>query len=75
MYKSGGGGYAKIVNDSLKELSEILVGEKLKNGTSYGRLRKRIDYLLEGHEATNDEIDQVYNHILVEVLRTDKISQ
>lgn len=68
MYKSGGGGYAKIVNEALKELSEVLVGEKLKNGTSYGRLKRRITYLLEGHEATQQEIDNLYNHILMEGL-------
>lgn len=69
MYKSGGGGYAKIINESLKELSEVLVGEKLSNGTSYGRLKRRIIYLLESHEATESEIENLYNHILMEMLQ------
>jgi len=69
LYKDGGGGYAKIVNESIKELSSIGIGEKLSNGTSFGRLKKRITYLLESHEAKDSEINQIYDHILMEMLQ------
>lgn len=69
MYKDGGGGYAKIVNEALKELSAIGVGEKQTNGTNFGRLRRRISYLLEAQDAKAEEIEQVYNHILMEMLK------
>ena len=68
MYKDGGGGYSKIVNDAVKELSTILVGEKQTNGKCFGRLKERIKSLLATHEATESEIEQVYNHILHELL-------
>lgn len=64
-----GGGYAKIVNDAVKELEAILVGEKQKNGSSQGKLKERIKSLLGIHEATEQEIEQVYNHILMEMLK------
>ena len=69
MYKDGGGGYSKIVNDSMKELSGILVGEKQTNGKCFGRLRDRIKQLLEVQEAKPEEIEQVYNHILMDMLK------
>lgn len=69
LYKDGGGGYAKIVNESIKELDSVLIAEKLKNGTTYGRLQKRIAYLLEGHEAKPEEVEQIYNNILMEMLK------
>jgi len=69
MYKDGGGGYSKIVNDSMKELSGILVGEKQTNGKCFGRLRERIKQLLEVQEAKPEEMEQVYNHIVMEILK------
>jgi hypothetical protein len=69
MYKDGGGGYSKIVNDSMKELSSILIGEKQTNGKCFGRLRERIKQLLEVQEAKPEEIEQVYNHIMMEMLK------
>jgi len=69
MYKDGGGGYSKIVNDSIKELSSISVGEKQSNGKCFGRLKERIKNLLEVQEAKPEEIEQVYNHILMEMLK------
>src|SRR3989338_5154083 len=68
MYKDGGGGYSKIVNDSMKELSTILVGEKQTNGKCFGRLKERIKQLLEVQDAKPEEIEEVYNHILMELL-------
>lgn len=69
MYKNGEGGYSKIVNDSMKELSNILIGEKQTNGRCFGRLRERIKQLLEVQEATQQEIDNLYNHILMDTLK------
>lgn len=67
MYKDGGGGYAKIVNDSIKELVAINISKKETNGKSFGKLKDRIKDLLLTHEATEQEVEQVYNHILNEV--------
>jgi hypothetical protein len=69
LYPNGAGGYSKIVNDSMKELSTILVAEKQTNGKCFGRLRERIVFLLKDNEATEQEIEQVYNHILMEMLK------
>jgi len=69
MYKDCGGGYSKIVNDAMKELSGILVGVKQTNGKCFGRLRERIKQLLEVQEAKPEEIEQVYNHIVMEILK------
>jgi len=68
MYKDSGGGYSKIVNDSMKELRNINVGEKQTNGKCFGKLKERIKQLLEVQEAKPEEIEQVYNHILMEML-------
>lgn len=69
MLSNGGGGNATRINISIKELSSYLLGEKQTNGTSFGRLRNRIKLLLETHGATEQEIEQVYNHILMEILK------
>ena len=69
LYPSGTGGYSKIVNDSIAELKVILVGYKHSNGKSHGRLKDRIKELIGVHEATEQEIEQVYNHILMEILK------
>jgi len=69
MYPQSGGGYAKVVNDAVRELEAILVGEKQKNGTSQGKLKERIKSLLLIHEATEQEVEQVYSHILMEIIK------
>lgn len=72
LYPQSGGGYGKIINESVKELSEIQVAEfDSKNGHK-GILKNRIDYLLSSSEATEQEINQVYNHILFEMLNNGK---
>ena len=67
-YPSGTGGYSKIVNDSMKELSTILIAEKVSNGKCFGRLKQRISFLLKDNEATEQEIENLYNHIIMELL-------
>lgn len=69
MYKDGGGGYAKIVNESIKELVDINIALKDKGGKSFGKLKDRIKNLLATHEATEQEIENVYNHIIMEMLK------
>lgn len=69
MYKDGGGGYSKIVNDSMKELIGVSIGEKQTNGKCFGRLMDRIKELLGVHEATEKEIGNLYNTILMEMLK------
>lgn len=68
MYKAGTGGYAKVINDAIKELELILVAEKQNNGTSYGKLKSRILFLLQSHSASEVEVQQVYDHVLHELL-------
>ena len=69
LYPNGAGGYSKIANDAMHELEGILVGEKQTNGKCFGRLRNRIIFLLKDNGATEQEIEQVYNHILMEMLK------
>jgi len=69
MYPQSGGGYGKTVLDSIKELETIQVAERdSKKVNTFGRLKNRIKYLLENHEATKEEIEQVYNHIIMEMI-------
>lgn len=68
LYPNGAGGYSKIANDAVHELESIYVGEKQTNGKCFGRLRQRISFLLKDNEATEQEIEQVYNHILINLL-------
>jgi hypothetical protein len=67
MYPQSGGGYGKIVLDSVKELMSIQVADKdAKAAFTFGRLRERITFLFEVHEASAEEIQQVYDHVLAE---------
>ena len=69
LYPNGAGGYSKIVNDGIKDLANILVGYKHNNGKSHGRLKERIKELLGVHEATEHEMDNLHNHVLMEMLK------
>ena len=68
MFNSGGGGFADKVNKAIKELSPLSLAEKHNNGTSFGRLKRKITEITSIHGATEQEIEQVYNHILRELL-------
>jgi hypothetical protein len=59
---------AKISN-ALKELIEIFVIEKSPKIGNVPKLKNRISGLIGVHEATEQEIEQVYNHILMEMLQ------
>lgn len=68
-YNSSGGTQTKRVNDTIKDLSEINVGYKHSNSKCHAKLKLRIKELIQNHEATEQEIEQVYNHILMEMLK------
>lgn len=69
LYPQGGARYADKINKSIKELELILVAFKDKGGTTYGKLKNRIKEITLIHEATEGEIEQVYSHILLEMLK------
>ena len=68
LYSSGTGGYATVINKAVKELETYLIAEKQTNGKSIGKLKERIQFLLSTYESKPEEIENVYNHILMEML-------
>ena len=68
LLKDGGSNRKKISIASL-ELRGIEVERVDKAGNHYGILKDRIRFLLETKDATKEEIEQVYNHILMEMLK------
>ena len=47
-----------------------LIRIDVKHGSAcYPKLKDFIKHYLENHEATEQEIEQVYNHILMEILK------
>lgn len=57
------------INAALKPLFDILVVEKDEKHGNKPRLKARIKELLVIHQASEQEIEQVYNHILMELLK------
>lgn len=57
------------ISTAIKPLSDILVIEKDAKAGNKPRLKTRITELIGTHEATEQEIEQVYNHILMEILQ------
>lgn len=68
LFKQSGGGYSKQVNKFGSELCEIDVAEKQSNGSFTGTLMKRIKTLLQVHDSSEDEMNNLYNHIIMEIL-------
>ncbi len=68
LQKDGGGARVKA-SKTLSSLNNIEVIRKDVGGVSFPRLKDRIKELLERHDATEQEIEQVYNHILMEMLK------
>ena len=68
LMKQSGGGYGQTVNNYGKELTECFLAEKKQSGRFKGSLKTRINELLQVHEATNDEIENLYNHVIMEML-------
>lgn len=67
-YPSNTGGYNKIIRDSLKELEDIFMTRGDGHGSYKGLLRERITFLLTDYEATNEDIETLYNHVLAELI-------
>lgn len=63
------GGQSKRVNDFGAELISIGASRKDTAGKYYPELKIRIKVLIGNHEATEQEIETVYNHILMEVIK------
>jgi len=68
LLKEGGSSRSQISQWS-KSLLNIEVIKKDTGGTIFPLLKNRILFLLETKDAKPEEIDQVYNHILMEVLK------
>ncbi len=67
LIKDGGSSRGKVSSAS-KELRAIEVEKLDTAGFHRGVLKDRIKFYLENHEATEQEIEQVYNHILMDML-------
>lgn len=65
-----GGSQMQQSREFCKELQTLsLIRIDVKNSKAYPNLKGRIKDLLGTHEATEEEIEQVYNHILMEMLK------
>lgn len=67
MLKSGGGNNQRVL-DSLNELGSFELVIRQTNGKTAPNLRKRILFLTTNFEVTDQEVEQVYNHILMDIL-------
>lgn len=63
-----GGASAKKVSEASLELRGFGLSRKDTSGSHYGELKKRISELLTNHGATEQEITQVYDHVLMELI-------
>ena len=72
LMKSGGGSYSQKVIEYCKELMEINMCDKQTNGNYRGLLKPRLTELLQVHNATEQEIENVYQHIIMEILSDKK---
>ncbi len=68
LLKEGGSQRTKVSNAS-KELRSIEVEKVDTAGFHRGILKERIKFYLENHGATDQEIENIYNHILMEMLQ------
>lgn len=64
-----GGSQSVRVSNILKGLRSIEVIDKTAGGRNRGILKDKIKNLLENHDAKEEEIQQVYDHILMEMLK------
>lgn len=68
MLKQGGSSSTKV-SKILTTLIGIEVVEKTPGGRYRARIKEKIKYLMGTHEATEQEIQSVYDHILMEMLK------
>ena len=64
-----GGSQRKKVSNASKELRGIEIEKLDTAGFHKGILKERIQELLGNHDATGKEIEQLYNHILMEMIK------
>lgn len=57
------------VSNACKGMANLELVRMDKNAVAYPNLKQRIEALLGIHEAKPEEIEQVYNHILAEMLK------
>lgn len=62
------GGTRQRVSQKCKEMANLELVRMDKNTVMYPHLKDRIKELLETHNASDQEVEQVYNHILMEML-------
>ena len=67
LLKEGGSQRKKVSNASL-ELRGVEVIKKDTGGVHFGKLKERIKELMGNHQATEQEIEGVYNHILNDLI-------
>jgi hypothetical protein len=67
LLRSGGGNSQKIV-ESLRELDSFQLVRRNEGGKSFPKLKEEIKAILGNFQATEPEIEQVYSHILAEML-------
>jgi hypothetical protein len=67
LLKSGGGSNQRVL-ESLKELARFELIRKDEGGKSFPRLKEKIKSALVNFEATEQEKESVYSHILMEML-------
>lgn len=63
-----GGFQREKVSNALKELDSTQIIRRDKGGNNYPRLKDRIRELLGNHEATDTDIQQVYDHVIHDLL-------
>ena len=68
-YNADGGSQRKRVNNAQAELQTYNLARRDSQSKPKGELKLMIKDLLAVHEATEQEIEQVYNHILMEMLK------
>lgn len=68
-YNSNGGSQRGRVSNAMKDLEGFSIGRKDTQSKYHGVLKERIKYYLQTFEATEQEVEQVYNHILMEMLK------
>lgn len=68
LLKAGGSSSVRVSN-IFKSISAIECVEKTAGGRYRRGLMKRIEFLLSNHSASKEEMEQVYNYILMEILK------
>jgi hypothetical protein len=65
------GGTRNRISKQCKEMAGLELVRMDKNAVVYAYLKDRVKQLMGLHDAKDDEIEQVYNHILTELINHD----